>query len=158
GKMPSCHHDEPKKLQPRFWISACLTALIVGLPNVWVQAACATPIVFWGAFPFYTRAMRALNMFTLISLGILAAYAYSVASLFSPHVPYAYFETAAAITVLVLLGQIVEGKARARTSNAIEALLRLSPKTATLIRDNKEQAIALEQVKRGDTLCVHPGE
>lgn len=162
--MPCC---ELKGLQSRFWISTVLTALVVWLTftpyNLWMQAACATPVVLWGGWPFYVRAWQALRkgsatMFTLISIGILAAYGYSVAALFSPQVPFAYFETASVITLLVLLGQMLESKARARTASAIEALMRLSPLMATVIKDKKEQVIPLEQVKKGDTLRVHVGE
>lgn len=160
-------HVELKEMRRRLWICSALTALVVWLTftpySLWIQAACATPVVLWGGWPFYVRAWRALlrgsaNMFTLISLGILAAYGYSVAALFSSQVPFAYFETASVITLLVLLGQVLEGKARARTGSAIEALMRLSPRTATVIKDKKEQIIPLEQVKKGDTLRVHAGE
>ncbi len=140
----------------------------------------ATPVVLWCGLPFFQRFWTSLvnrspNMFTLIGLGSGVAYAYSVVATFAPQIfpaslrtmstgsmggyPDVYFEAAAAITTLVLLGQVMELRARSRTSAAIRALLDLSPKTARLIGpDGSEKDISLEQVKPGDKLRVRPGE
>src|SRR6516165_10010610 len=141
----------------------------------WVQFALATPVVLWGGWPFFQRAAasvrnRSLNMFTLIGLGTGSAYFYSVfALLFPGAIPASfrdmsgeiavYFEPAAVITALVLLGQVLEIRARSRTSSAIKALLGLAPKTARVIRqDAREEDIPLERVVPGDRLRVRPGE
>jgi Cu+-exporting ATPase len=141
----------------------------------WVELALATPVVLWGGWPFFLRGIksiinRSLNMFTLISLGISVAYIYSlVATLFPDIFPASfrsdtgevavYFEAAAVITTLVLLGQVLELKARSATSAAIKALLGLAPKTARrLLEDGTEEDISLEQVQVGDRLRVRPGE
>lgn len=142
---------------------------------IWVQFFLATPVVLWGGWPFFQRGYasivsRNLNMFTLIAIGTGVAYVYSLIATFFPgifpdafrgpegHVAV-YFEAAAVITTLVLLGQVLELKARSRTSSAIKALLGLAPKTARIIRDNgDEEDIPLEQVKPGDKLRVRPGE
>ena len=141
----------------------------------WLQLALATPVVLWGGWPFFVRAWnslvnRSLNMFTLIGLGVGVAYVYSVvATLFPAAFPAAfrdangvvapYFEAAAVIVALVLLGQVLELKARSQTGAAIKALLGLAPKTARLVRqDGTEIDIPLEQVAPGDTLRVRPGE
>jgi Cu+-exporting ATPase len=150
----------------RFWISLALTVPLVVLAMAerlsWVQLALATPVVLWGGWPLLQRGWvsllkRRLNMFTLIAVGVGTAYLSSaVAIFFRAHV---YFETAAAITTLVLLGQVLELRARGRTSSAIKALLNLSPQTANLIRENGlEQTVPLDQVKVGDRLRVRPGE
>jgi Cu+-exporting ATPase len=150
----------------RFWISLALTIPLVVLAMAerlsWVQLALATPVVLWGGWPLLQRGWvsllkRRLNMFTLIAVGVGTAYLSSaVAIFFRAHV---YFETAAAITTLVLLGQVLELRARGRTSSAIKALLNLSPQTANLIRENGlEQTVPLDQVKVGDRLRVRPGE
>jgi Cu+-exporting ATPase len=141
----------------------------------WLQLALATPVVVWAGWPFFQRGWaslvnRSLNMFTLIALGTGTAYAYSVfavlfPALFPPSfrdangaVPV-YFEAAAAITALVLLGQVLELRARSRTSSAIRALLKLSPKSARLVRaDGTEIDIPLEHIAPGDTFRVRPGE
>ncbi len=141
----------------------------------WVQFLLATPVVLWGGWPFFQRGWasivhRRLNMFTLIALGTGAAYLYSVAALlfhdlFPPSlhshrgsVPI-YFEAAAVITTLVLLGQVLELRARSQTSSAIRALLNLAPKTARLLReDGMEEEVPLDRVKTGDRLRVRPGE
>jgi Cu+-exporting ATPase len=141
----------------------------------WLQLALATPVVLWAGWPFFERAWaslvnRSLNMFTLIALGTGTAYSYSVIAvlfpaLFPPSfrdpdgaVPV-YFEAAATITALVLLGQVLELRARSRTSSAIRALLKLSPKTARLVRaDGTEIDVPLEHIEPGDTLRVRPGE
>lgn len=151
----------------RFWISALLTLPIIILAILdlfpWIQALLATPVVLWGGAPFFHRAFvsiirRQLNMFTLIAMGVGAAYAYSIAVwLLAP--ASIYFEAAAVITTLVLLGQVLELRARSKTSAAIKALLDLSPKTATLILEAaQEKIIPLEEVKKGDRLRVRPGE
>ena len=141
----------------------------------WLQFALATPVVLWGGWPFFQRGWqsivnRSLNMFTLIAIGVGAAYFYSVvATLFPGIFPESfyghggvvavYFEAAAIITTLVLLGQVLELRARSRTSNAIRALLGLAPKTARLLReDGTEEDIPLERVKPGHRLRVRPGE
>ena len=141
----------------------------------WFQAILATPVVLWGGAPFFARGWasvrtRHLNMFTLIALGTGVAYAYSIVGAFAPSlfppslrvhsetVPV-YFEAAAVITVLVLLGQVLELRARSRTGSAIRALLDLAPKTARRLRaDGGEDDVALEQVQAGDRLRVRPGE
>ena len=141
----------------------------------WLQLALASPIVLWGGWPFFHRAWmslktRHLNMFTLIGMGTGVAYAYSLfATLFPSALPEqfrghggaaeVYYEAAAAIVVLVLLGQVLELRARSRTGAAIRALLALSPKMARkLFDDGSERDIVLEQVHPGDRLRVRPGE
>ena len=143
-------------------------------PSAWVQAALATPVAVWCAAPFFARAWRSLvplrpNMFTLIALGTSAAWVASVAGLLAPgafpasmrdmhgRVPV-YFEAAAVIVTLVLLGQVLELSARERTGDAIRALLRLAPKTARRITDDGEEDVALELVAPGNRLRVRPGE
>jgi Cu+-exporting ATPase len=142
---------------------------------VWLEFALATPVVLWGGWPFFERGWRSvvtlrLNMFTLIAVGTGTAYIYSVvAALFPGIFPASlrgpgggvevYFEAAAVITTLVLLGQVLELRARSRTGSAIRALLGLQPKTARLLsEDGAEQDVPLEQVRRGDRLRVRPGE
>jgi Cu+-exporting ATPase len=154
-----------------------LRALMDVVPP-WVQLVLATPVVFWCGGPFFVRAWaslvhRSLNMFTLIALGVGTAYFYSLAALlleeFSPaSLPEGflmhgrvklYFESAAIITVLVLLGQVLEIRARSRTSAAIKRLLGLAPRTARIVRpDGREEDVPLESVKPGDLLRVRPGE
>jgi P-type Cu+ transporter len=141
----------------------------------WSQLLLATPVVLWGGWPFFVRAWqsirnRSLNMFTLIGLGVGVGYTYSVVATGLPDIfPHSfrghgggvpvYFEAAAVITALVLLGQVLELKARARTGEAIKALLGLAPKTARLIREGGgEEDIPLDQVRHGDKLRVRPGE
>jgi Cu+-exporting ATPase len=141
----------------------------------WVQMALATPVVVWCGWPFFERGWasvvhRSLNMFTLIAMGTGAAYLYSVAAVVAPGLfPAAfrehggglglYFEAAAVITVLVLLGQVLELKARDRTGEAIRALLGLAPKTARRIaEDGTESDVALSEIVAGDRLRVRPGE
>jgi Cu+-exporting ATPase len=135
----------------------------------------ATPVVLWGGWPFFVRAWqslvnRSLNMFTLIGLGVAVAYAYSVVALLFPGIfppSFAdpngavgvYFEAAAVIVTLVLLGQVLELRARSQTGAAIKAMLHLAPKTARMIRsDGVEIDVPLEQVNVGDRLRVRPGE
>ncbi|MEW8029017.1 MAG: heavy metal translocating P-type ATPase [Candidatus Thiodiazotropha sp.] len=141
----------------------------------WIEFALATPVVLWGGWPFFVRGWqslvsRNLNMFTLIGLGVAMAWSYSVIALLFPAifplnmrheggtVPV-YFEAAAVITALVLLGQVLELQARSRTNAAIKLLLGLAPKTARIVRgDGSEEDIPLDRVVRGDTLRIRPGE
>jgi Cu+-exporting ATPase len=141
----------------------------------WLQLVLATPVVLWAGWPFFVRGWqsivnRSLNMFTLIALGVGTAYVYSVVATLAPGLfPDSfrthggevglYFEAAAVITVLVLLGQVLELRARSQTSTAIRALLELSPKTARrLTADGRDEEIPLEHVQAGDQLRVRPGE
>ncbi|HEY4954953.1 MAG TPA: copper-translocating P-type ATPase [Gemmatimonadaceae bacterium] len=140
----------------------------------WIEFALATPVVLWGAWPFFVRAWqslvnRSLNMFTLFGLGIGVAYGYSVVALFVPGmfppsfrgadgVVAVYFEAAAVIVVLVLLGQVLELGARSETNAAIRALLHLAPKTARRIRGGAEEDVPIDSVVVGDQLRVRPGE
>lgn len=141
----------------------------------WVQLVLATPVVLWGGAPFFQRGWasivnRAPNMFTLIAIGTGAAYGYSVVATLAPTLLPAsfhrhdgtvavYFEAAAVITVLVLLGQVLELRARSQTSSAIKSLLRLAPETARRVRtDGQEDDVPLEQVHVGDRLRVRPGD
>lgn len=141
----------------------------------WIQLVLATPVVLWAGWPFFVRGAqslltRHLNMFTLIAMGTGVAWAFSIVATLFPHVfPAAfrssdgavsvYFEAAAVITVLVLLGQVLELRARENTSGAIRALMNLAPKLARRVRaDGTEEEIALDLVKLGDVLRVRPGE
>src|ERR1700730_15576065 len=149
--------------------------ILPGASLPWAEFLLATPVVLWAGWPFRQRFWRSLinrrpNMFTLIGLGTGVAFAYSVMATVAPQLfppalrgmvgyPDVYFEAAAAITTLVLLGQVMELRARSRTSAAIRALLDLSPKTARLLsNDGSEKDIPLEHVKPGDRLRVRPGE
>lgn len=176
----------------RFWVSAlCSIPLLfitmgpmLGLPfrtwigeslAVWLEFALATPVIVWAAIPFFERAWssfvhRSPNMWTLIAIGVGAAYAFSVVATFMPDIfPHSfrmhggsvpvYFEAAAVIVTLVFLGQILELKARERTGSAIRALLDLAPKTARRIADDgTETDVPLDEVAAGDRLRVRPGE
>ncbi|CAN5654405.1 heavy metal translocating P-type ATPase [soil metagenome] len=140
----------------------------------WTEFGLATPAVFYGGWPFFERAWASLvnrspNMFTLIGIGTGVAWLYSVVGVVAPGIfpssfrnPMGgvdlYFEAAAVITTLVLLGQVLELKARSRTSAAIKMLLGLAPKSARMIRDGVEEDVPLESVKAGDLLRVRPGE
>ena len=142
---------------------------------IWIQLVLATPVVLWGGWPFFVRAWQSIvnrspNMFTLIGLGITVAYGYSLIATLAPQifppsfrdhmgkVPV-YFEAAAVITALVLLGQVLELKARSATSGAIRTLLSLAPNTARRVEaDGGEHDIPLDQVRLGDRLRVRPGE
>src|SRR2546427_624323 len=141
----------------------------------WLQLVLATPVVLWGGWPFFARGWasivnRSLNMFTLIALGTGTAYVYSVVAALAPGMfPESfrahggevelYFEAAAIITTLVLLGQVIELRARSQTSSAIKALLGLTPKTARrLCDDGGEEDVSLDEVRPGDRLRVRPGE
>ncbi len=167
-------------MRRRFWISLALTVpllLFMALNTSaiqWAQFALATAVVLWGGFPFFQRGWasilnRHLNMFTLIALGTGAAYLFSVVAILFPQTipesfrnqsgePSLYFEPAAVIVTLVLLGQVLELRARSQTSSAIKALLNLAPKTARLIECSGERDVPLEQIKIGDRLRVRPGE
>jgi Cu+-exporting ATPase len=152
-----------------------LQQLLTPQGDVWLQLVLATPVVLWGGWPFFERGwaslvMRRLNMFTLIALGTGVAYAYSLVAALLPgifpasfrgpsgEVPI-YFEAAAVITTLVLLGQVLELRARSQTSSAIRALLDLAPKTARILReDGGEEDVPLESVQPGTKLRVRPGE
>ena len=161
----------------RFMGALSVNGIRLNLP--WLEFALSTPVVLWCGLPFFQRFWTSLvnrspNMFTLIGLGTGVAYSYSVVATFAPRIfpqslrgmggyPDVYFEAAAAITTLVLLGQVMELRARSRTSAAIRALLDLSPKTARLVvaeagGEVTEKDIPLEQVKPGDRLRVRPGE
>jgi Cu+-exporting ATPase len=141
----------------------------------WIQLGLGTPVVLWAGWPFFVRGWaslrtRRLNMFTLIAMGVGVAWAYSMAAVLAPGVfPPAfrdvsgatpvYFEAAAVITVLVLLGQVLELRARERTSGAIKALLNLAPKTARRVRDDgADEEVTLDLIHVGDRLRVRPGE
>jgi Cu+-exporting ATPase len=175
----------------RFWIALALAvpvfalemgghivdlgALVSPRASNWIQFVLSTPVVLWAGAPFFARGWtslrtRQLNMFTLISMGIGAAWLYSVVAILAPKafpealrmhggaVPV-YFEAAAVITVLVLLGQVLELGARERTSGALKALLNLAPKTARRVRpDGTDEEVALEAIYVGDQLRVRPGE
>jgi Cu+-exporting ATPase len=155
-----------------FWPHAFMSARL-NIP--WLEFALSTPVVLWCGLPFFQRFWASLinrspNMFTLIGLGTGVAFGYSVVATLAPRIfpeslrgmggyPDVYFEAAAAITTLVLLGQVMELRARSRTSAAIRALLDLSPKSARLVTaEGTEKDIPLEQVKPGDRLRVRPGE
>jgi Cu+-exporting ATPase len=177
----------------RFWLSLVLTIPVVALgisdllaayvmkhvmgmrAMQWIELALATPVVLWGGWPFFVRGWqsvvnRSLNMFTLISLGMGAAYLFSVVATAAPEIfPLSlrsgmgvvpvYFEAAAVITTLVLMGQVLELRARSKTGAAIRALLGLAPKSARIVRDDgREEDVPLELVQPGDRLRVRPGE
>jgi Cu+-exporting ATPase len=175
----------------RFWVGAALGLpvfilamgdMLLGMglggridPQVsnWIALVCSTPVVLWAGWPFFERGWasivnRSPNMFTLIAMGVGAAFVFSVAGTVAPGlfpagfrehgVIETYFDTAVVITVLVLLGQVLELRARGRTSAAIRALLGLAPKTARVIRHGVEQDVPIEQVHVGDLLRVRPGE
>ena len=179
---------EYDSMRTRLWISAALSLPLLILSMFGealglhldpatknaVELLLASPVVLWCGWPFFQRFWASLvnrspNMFTLIGLGTGAAYLYSVAAtLFPQFFPASfrgmhggvdvYFEAAAVITTLVLLGQVLELRARRRTSDAIRALLHLAPRTAHLVSGGSEQDVPLEQVKHGDLLRVRPGE
>jgi Cu+-exporting ATPase len=172
----------------RFWVSTALALplLIIAMGGMftggmfghwqtWVEFALATPVVFWGGAPFFVRGWKSLktlnlNMFTLIAIGTGVAYGYSViATLFPAIFPEAlknasgtipvYYESAAVIIALVLMGQVLELRARDKTGSAIKALLGLAPKTARLVHDDgREEDVSLEYIQKGNILRVRPGE
>ncbi|HZS18265.1 MAG TPA: copper-translocating P-type ATPase [Candidatus Udaeobacter sp.] len=184
-------HDETRALTRKFWIAFILTipVLILAMghmiPGVdvesvipkrigkWIQFALTTPVVLWAGGFFFTRAWdsivhRSLNMFTLIAVGVGAAYVYSSIAVVAPGIfPSSfqrhgevdlYFEAAAVITTLILLGQMIEARARSRTGQAIKALLGLAAKTAHRVRDGVEEEIPVDEIQKGDVLRVRPGE
>jgi Cu+-exporting ATPase len=155
-------------------ISDVLMRAIPPVVSAWIELALATPVVLWCGWPFFVRGWQSVlnrspNMFTLIGLGTGVAYAYSIVAVIFPGIFPAsfreqgggvglYFEASAVIETLVLLGQVLELKARGRTGAAIKALLGLSPKTARRIDDGQEKDIPLDQVAVGDLLRIRPGE
>ena len=180
---------ELRDMTRRFWVGAALGAPVFLLAMAhmfpaapswvegdisrWTQFILSTPVVLWAGWPFLVRGWqsirnRALNMFTLIAIGVGAAYFFSAVVMLWPHLfppSFAehgkigvYFEAAAIITVLVLLGQVLELRARSRTGSAIRALLDLAPKTARVVRDGAEKDVPLEEVLKGEHLRVRPGE
>lgn len=183
---------ELRDMRRRFWVCLALTAplLVIAMGNMlpgqpveavippavrkWLELVLATPVVLWGALPFFDRFLKSLvnrspNMFTLIGLGVAVSFGYSVVAVIAPQIfppsfrdqqghVGVYFEAAAVITTLVLLGQVLELKARSQTGAAIKALLGLAPKTARRIRDGEEKDVPLDQVQPGDHLRVRPGE
>ena len=177
----------------RFWICTVLTVPLLiyvmsgmfgvdfsqyGIPSQvlqWAELVLATPVVLWGAAPFFVRGWqsiksRNLNMFTLIAIGVGAAYVFSIVATFFPNIfpdsfrdasgqVGVYYEAAAVIVTLVLLGQVLELKARSQTSGAIRALLELAPPTARRVDENGEEIeVSLDEVVTGDKLRVRPGE
>src|SRR5438034_3488308 len=180
-----------RSLSRKFWIALVLTipVLLIAMGHAipwlhidsvipkqiarWIEFALTTPVVLWAGGFFFARAWqsivnRSLNMFTLIAVGVGAAYFYSAVAVVVPGIfPTSfrrhgeadlYFETAAVITTLILLGQLVEAKARSRTGHAIKALLGLAAKTAHRVRDGQEEEIAVDEIQKGDVLRVRPGE
>ena len=148
-------------------------AMIPKQISKWIEFALATPVVLWAGDFFFTRAWqsiinRSLNMFTLIAVGVGAAYFYSAVAVIAPEIfPQSfrsdgevglYFEAAAVITTLVLFGQLIEAKARSRTGQAVKALLGLAAKTAHRVRDGQEEEIPVDEIQKGDVLRVRPGE
>ncbi|MBP2641740.1 MAG: heavy metal translocating P-type ATPase [Firmicutes bacterium] len=182
---------ELKDMSKRFWIGAALALPVFTLamahvvPGLdmqswvnsdvsrWVQFVLSIPVIWWAGWPFFVRGWqslltRNLNMFTLISIGVGAAFAYSTVAMLAPNIfpplmkhegmVAIYFEAAAVIVVLVLLGQVLELRARSRTGNAIKALLNLAPPTARLVVEQGDQEISLDKIKVGDLLRVVPGD
>jgi P-type Cu+ transporter len=182
---------ETRSLSRKFWIALVLTIPVLflamghAIPGLeidsivpkrmgkWIEFALTTPVVLWAGGFFFTRAWqsivnRSLNMFTLIAVGVGAAYFYSVIAVIAPGIfPSSfrrhgevdlYFEAAAVITTLILLGQLIEAKARSRTGHAITALLGLAAKTAHRVRDGQEHEIAVDEIQKGDVLRLRPGE
>ena len=182
---------EVKSLSRKFWIALVLTipVLIIAMGHAvpglhidkivpkqigkWIEFGLTTPVVLWAGGFFFTRAWqsivnRSLNMFTLIAVGVGAAYVYSVVAVVAPGIfPESfrrdgevdlYFEAAAVITTLVLLGQLIEAKARSRTGEAIKALLGLAAKTAHRVRNGQQEEIPVDAIQKGDLLRVRPGE
>ncbi len=167
-------------MRRRFWLSAFPTAILLVLMYLnwhlpWLEGALATPVVLWAGWPIFQRGWdslvnRSLNMFTLIAAGTGTAYLYSLAGTITPGIfpdsfrghggeVAVYFEPAAVIVTLVLLGQVLELRARSQTSSAIKGLLGLAPKTARRIRvDGVEEDVPLDQLHIGDHLRVRPGE
>ncbi len=182
-------NPELKDMSRRFWVSAAfsLPLLLMAMSSMaggrvlpeawqhWIELALATPVVLYGGWPFFVRAWNSvihwsLNMFTLIGLGVAVSYIYSlIAVLFPAIFPAAfrdaqgqvgvYFEAAGVIVTLVLIGQVLELRARSRTGSAIKSLLGLAPKTARVLHDdNSEEDMPIEQLQKGWKLRVRPGE
>src|SRR5213082_2338833 len=182
---------EIKSLSHKFWIALVLTIPVLilamghAIPGLniesfvprqigkWMEFGLTTVVVLWAGGFFFARGWqsiinRSLNMFTLIAVGVGAAYGYSVVAVIAPGIfPESflrygevglYFEAAAVITTLVLLGQLIEAKARSRTGEAIKALLGLGAKTAHRIRDGQEEEIPTDEIHKGNVLRVRPGE
>lgn len=191
ASAPEEDNSELRDMTRRFWIGAALTlpvfvlAMAHLIPSLaaqhwagsdisrWIQFASTTPVVVWAGWPFFRRGWRSLisghwNMFTLIAMGVGAAYLYSAAAMLMPGLfPHAmrhegrvgvYFEAAAVIVVLVLLGQVLELRARSRTGSAIKALLNLAPPTARKVESEGDREVPLDQVQVGDLLRVVPGD
>jgi len=187
--LPSDDDENPelRDFSRRFWWTLPLSAIVLVLAmfghylswlstdlRTWIEFALATPVVLWAGWPFFVRGVASirsgnLNMWTLIATGVSAAYLYSVAATLAPGFFPAsfqehgrvgvYFEAAAIIVSLTLLGQVLELRARSQTSAAMKALLNLAPKTARRLReDGTEEDVALDQVQAGDRLRVRPGE
>lgn len=184
-------NDELRDMTRRFWIGAALTlpVFVLAMAHLipalathsladshaarWLQFALTTPVVAWAGWPFFRRGWRSivtrqLNMFTLIAIGVGAAYVFSAVAMLMPDLfPQTmqhggkiaiYFEAAAVIVVLVLLGQVLELRARSRTGSAIRSLLNLAPPTARKVAPDGDQEVSLDQVKVGDLLRVVPGD
>jgi Cu+-exporting ATPase len=183
--VAAAREREIKDLELRFSVGAVLSVFIfVGSMQHWfpflaaisrdimlpVMFVLTTPVVFWVGSRFFIGAVKAAkqgttDMNTLVAVGALSAYLYSVAATFSPGIfveagiaPHVYYDGAAMIVTLILLGRLLEAKARGRTSAAIKRLMGLKPKTARVIRDEKESDIAIEEVVKGDMILVRPGE
>jgi Cu+-exporting ATPase len=183
--------QEIHSLSRKFWVTLVLTIPVMilamghAIPGLnvdvivprqigkWIEFGLTTPVVLWAGGFFFARAWqsivnRSLNMFTLIAVGVGAAYVFSAVAVITPGIfPESfrqhgeiglYFEAAAAITTLVLLGQLIEAKARSRTGQAIQALLGLAAKTAHRVRDRQEEEIPVDAIQKGDLLRVRPGE
>jgi len=186
-------NEELMDMSRRFWISAAFTLPLfilamsadmvpLLLPDglsmkmiQYIELFLATPVVLWGGRPFFVKGYNSiktmnLNMFTLIALGVLAAWVYSITALFMPHLfpqamrtseglVHVYFEASAVITTLVLLGQVLELRARSQTNMAIKLLLELAPNKARIVHeDGSEEDIPIEHLKVGDVLRIRPGE
>ena len=184
-------NTELRDMTRRFWIGAALTlpvfvfamahlipamghnAWVMGDASRWTQFVLTTPVVCWAGWPFFKRGWRSivtlhLNMFTLIAIGVGAAFAFSAVAMLAPDLfpdtmqhggkVGIYFEAAAMVTVLVLLGQVLELRARSRTGSAIKALLNLAPPTARQVADGGDHEVPLDLVKVGDWLRVVPGD
>src|SRR5438477_2426194 len=191
GVVDEEERREVDSLLRKFWIALVLTIPVLliamghAIPGLhvdaivprqigkWVEFGLTTPVVLWAGGFFFTRAWqsimnRSLNMFTLIAVGVGAAYVFSAVAVVAPGIfPESfrrhgegdlYFEAAAVITTLVLLGQLIEAKARSRTGQAIEALLGLAAKTAHRVRNGQEEEIPVDAIQKGDLLRVRPGE
>src|SRR3989454_4640448 len=190
-RMVEEDETEIRSLSRKFWSALVLTipVLILAMGHAvpglhvdsiiprqigkWIEFVLTTPVVLWAGGFFFARAWRSivnrsLNMFTLIAVGVGAAYFYSAVAVIAPGIfPDSfrrngeidlYFEAAAVITTLVLLGQLLEAKARSRTGQAIKALLGLAAKTAHRVRDGREEELPVEEIQKGDVLRVRPGE